>query len=159
MPPPTILIIGCGHVGRAVVDLASWLGFHVVATDDRIDVAEELAEGLPDESGVVVRPGALADVLADLRLAANDHAVVVTRNVQVDVENLPHLLATEVGTVGVMGSQRRWDTTRKSLLDGGVSETDLERVTSPVGIEIGAETPEEIAVSILAQVVDRQRTT
>ena len=58
-----------------------------------------------------------------------------------------------------MGSQRRWDTARKSLLDAGVSETDLERVTSPVGIEIGAETPEEIAVSILAQVVDRQRTT
>ena len=85
--------------------------------------------------------------------------MVVTRNAQVDVENLPHLLATEVGTVGVMGSQRRWDTTRKSLLDGGVSEADLERVTSPVGIEIGAETPEEIAVSILAQVVDRQRTT
>ena len=159
MPPPTILVIGCGHVGRAVVDLASWLGFHVVATDDRFDVAEELTEGLPGGSGVVVRPGALADVLVDLRLGADDHAVVVTRNVQIDIENLPHLLATEVGTVGVMGSQRRWDTTRKSLLDAGVSEVNLERVTSPIGIEISAETPEEIAVSILAQVVDRQRTT
>jgi len=157
MPPPTLLVIGCGHVGRAVVNLASWLGFHVVANDDRIDVARELADGLPSHSGVQVLPGTLAEVLGGLRLTDNDYGVVVTRNVEVDIQNLPHLLATDVGRVGVMGSRRRWDTTKKSLLDAGVSEADLERVTSPIGMDIGAETPEEIAVSILAQVVDHRR--
>ncbi|MEC9425541.1 MAG: XdhC family protein [Actinomycetota bacterium] len=157
MPPPTLLVIGCGHVGRAVVNLASWLGFHVVANDDRIDVARELADGLPSHSGVQVLPGTLAEVLGGLRLTDNDYGVVVTRNVEVDIQNLPHLLATDVGRVGVMGSRRRWDTTKNSLLDAGVSEADLERVTSPIGIDIGAETPEEIAVSILAQVVDHRR--
>jgi len=157
MPPPTLLVIGCGHVGRAVVNLASWLGFHVVANDDRIDVARELADGLPSHSGVQVLPGTLAEVLGGLRLTDNDYGVVVTRNVEVDIQNLPHLLATDVGRVGVMGSRRRWDTTKNSLLDAGVSEADLERVTSPIGMDIGAETPEEIAVSILAQVVDHRR--
>ena len=157
MPSSKVLVIGCGHVGRAVVDLASWLGFHVVATDDRNEVADGLADGLPGDSIVEVRPGRLAEVLADVRLGTNDHAVVVTRNAQVDVVNLPHLLATDVGSIGVMGSLRRWETTRQALLDNGISETDLDRVTSPVGVEIGAETPEEIAVSILAQVVGHRR--
>ena len=157
MPPPTLIVIGCGHVGRAVVSLASWLGFNVIANDDRIDVARELADGLPAHSGVQVLPGTLADVLGDLHLTDNDYGVVVTRNVEVDIQNLPHLLATDVGRVGVMGSRRRWDTTKRSLLDAGVSEADLERVTSPIGMDIGAETPEEIAVSILAQVVDHRR--
>ena len=158
MPPSIVLIIGCGHVGRAVVDLASWLGFHVVATDDRVEVADELADRLPEDSDVDVRPGRLTDVLAEFSLGASDHAVVVTRNAEVDVANLPHLLATDVGSVGVMGSLRRWETTRKALVESGISETELDRVTSPVGLEIGAETPEEIAVSILAQVVGHQRT-
>lgn len=157
MPPPTILVIGCGHVGRAVVDLASWLGFRVIATDDRPEAAESLADGLPSGSNIVVKSGLLTDVLADLELTEADHAVLVTRNVQVDVENLPHLLSTNVGTVGVMGSKRRWETTKESLVAAGVSDSNLERVTSPIGMEIGAETPEEIAVSILAQVVARQR--
>ncbi len=158
MPPSTVLVIGCGHVGRAVVDLAAWLGFHVVATDDRSDVADGLADGLPAGSTVEVRSGDLSEVLAGVRLGPDDHAVVVTRNAQVDVADLPHLLATGVGTIGVMGSLRRWDTTRQALLDGGADEADLARVTSPVGVEIGAETPEEIAVSILAQVVGHRRT-
>ena len=62
-----------------------------------------------------------------------------------------------MGSIGVMGSLRRWETTRQALLDNGISEADLDRVTSPVGVEIGAETPEEIAVSILAQVVGHRR--
>ena len=159
MPSSKVLVIGCGHVGSAVVDLASWLGFHVVATDDRNEVADGLAGGLPKDSAVEVRPGRLAEVLADVGLGANDHAVVVTRNAQVDVANLPHLLATGVGSIGVMGSLRRWETTRQALLDKGIYEADLDRVTSPVGVEIGAETPEEIAVSILAQVVGYRRMT
>lgn len=158
MPPSTIFVIGCGHVGKAVVELASWLGFDVVASDDRSDIAQGLAEELPENSAVDVRPGPLSEVLNNLPLGPRDHAVVVTRNVQVDVANLPLLLATNVGRVGVMGSIRRWDTTRNALLDLGVTEMDLERIVSPIGVEIGAETPEEIALSILAQVVGLRQT-
>ena len=83
----------------------------------------------------------------------------MTRNTDLDVVNLPHLLATEVGTIGVMGSKRRWETTRTSLKESGVDVTDLDRVVSPVGIDVGAETPEEIAVSIMAQIVEADRVT
>ena len=160
MPQPTVLVIGCGHVGRAVVDLAQWLGYRVVATDDRLEVAAELADRLSTDStsnAVRVHGGTLRDLLADLQLGPNDYAVAVTRNAQIDVANLPHLLATPVGSIGVMGSLRRWKTTQSALTTAGVEIGDLTRVTSPVGMEIGAETPEEIAVSILAQVVSHRR--
>lgn len=153
MPAPTIFVVGCGHVGRAVADLAHWLGYRVVATDDR----EELATGeqMPNADAVVCGP--IADALATEPVTADTHVVVVTRNVGLDLENLPHLLATPARSIGVMGSERRWDTTRKGLIEAGVEPQALERVQAPIGIELHAETPEEIAVSILAEIVQLRR--
>ncbi|MEE2767974.1 MAG: XdhC family protein [Actinomycetota bacterium] len=153
MPPATVVVIGCGHVGRAVADLARWLGYRVVASDDRPEVAEDFS----DADLVVL--GSITELLGQVNLTSRDHAIVVTRNTDLDVVNLPHLLATEVGTIGVMGSKRRWETTRTSLEESGVDGTDLDRVVSPVGIDVGAETPEEIAVSIMAQIVEADRGT
>lgn len=151
MPPATVLVIGCGHVGRAVADLARWLGYRVVATDDRPEVAEDI----PGADLVVV--GSITEVLGQVTLTPRDHAVVVTRDTNLDVTNLPHLLATVVGTVGVMGSARRWAGTRAALEESGVTSEDLDRVTSPIGMDLGAETPEEIAVSIMAQILEADR--
>lgn len=151
MPPATVLVIGCGHVGRAVVDLARWLGYRVVATDDRAEAAGDI----PGADLIVV--GSITEVLEQVALSPRDHAVVVTRNTDLDVANLPHLLATTVGTIGVMGSVRRWKATRSALEDSGMASEDLDRVTSPIGMDLGAETPEEIAVSIMAQILDADR--
>jgi xanthine dehydrogenase accessory factor len=156
MPAPLLLVVGAGHVGRAVSDLAKWLGFRTVVWDDRPGAIDELVTGSgPDPDATASGP--IADVLAQHRPGPDASVVMVTRNVAIDVELLPPILATSAGYVGLMGSRRRWATTRVELAEAGVSEADLARVVSPIGIEIEAETPEEIAVSILAEVVAARR--
>ena len=78
----------------------------------------------------------------------------MTRNAELDIRNLPHLLATEAKSIGVMGSSRRWETTLSSLNSAGVSKDDLAKVISPIGLDLGAETPQEIALSILSQIIE-----
>ena len=151
MPQTTVYVIGVGHVGRAVVELADWLGYRVLAWDDRAALTDEL------DGADVVLTGTIADALAAEPPDEHSRVVMVTRNVDLDVEILPALLATPVPTIGLMGSNRRWSTTRQRLVDAGVSDDDLDRVHSPIGVEIAAETPAEIAVSILAQVIGLER--
>ena len=78
--------------------------------------------------------------------------MLVTRNLAVDLEAIPAALATPARSIGVMGSTRRWGITSQKLIDAGVAADQLERVRSPIGLEISAETPEQIAVSILAEI-------
>ena len=166
MPKPTVIVMGYGHVGRAVAELAHWLGFRVVASDDRAGIEDdptggEGLEGLAGEPGsgpeeLVV--GSVDDLLAGRTLDADSSVVLVTRNVDVDAAALPALLATDAGYVGVMGSERRWATTRARLEADGVDPAALDRVHAPIGIEVGAETPEEIALSIMAEVIAHRRT-
>ena len=167
MPKPTVIVMGYGHVGRAVAQLAGWLGFRVVASDDRAGMEDDAAGG-EDLEGLAGQPGSGApdelvigsvdDLLAGRALDADTSVVLVTRNVDVDAAALPALLATAAGYVGVMGSERRWATTRARLEAEGVDPTALDRVQAPIGIEVGAETPEEIALSIMAEVVAHRRT-
>ncbi len=151
MPTATMLIVGAGHVGRAVCHLARWAGWDPVVWDDR----DELLEDLPDASSVLSGP--IAAAVASARLDPRSAIVVVTRNVALDLEILPALLRSRAGYIGVMGSARRWSTTRRMLIEAGIDEDLLSRVRTPIGVEIGAETPEEIAISILAEVVDGRR--
>ena len=164
MPKPTVIVMGYGHVGRAVAQLAGWLGFRVVATDDRSMATgdspdseapgSDWGDGVPDELII----GTVDDLLAGRTLDPDVSVVLVTRNVDVDSAALPALLATDAGYVGVMGSERRWATTRDRLEAEGVDPAALDRVHAPIGIEVGAETPEEIALSIMAEVVAHRRT-
>ncbi len=152
-PNPTLLIIGCGHVGRAVADLASWLGFRVVANDDRAELAT--AALMPGAATVVAGP--VTDALAVANLDHRSAVVVVTRNVAVDLVVLPEVLRTTAGYIGLMGSRRRWQVTAEQLAAAGVDAAQLARIETPIGLEIGAETPEEIAVSIMGSVVSARR--
>lgn len=153
MPTPTVYVIGCGHVGRAVVDLAHWLGFRVVAVDDRVALAT--AEHIPHADAIIC--GHITDALAKEPIGTQTSVVLVTRNVAVDLGILPHILATDALYIGVMGSRRRWETTRAQLIDAGLPASQVDRVSTPIGLEINAETPEEIAVSIMAEIVARRR--
>jgi xanthine dehydrogenase accessory factor len=152
VPEPAVLVIGCGHVGREVTALAHWLGMRVVATDDRAELVTK--ELLPDADVLV--PGSIEDALAAVRPGQTD-AVVVTRSMRVDVRVLPVLLAAGVRSVGVIGSSRRWQAARKELLARGVNAADLDRVRTPIGLRLGAETPREIALAILAEIVALRR--
>ena len=159
MPSSTILVLGIGHVGRAVVELATWLGYRVVAWDDRAELAEiaESTISVPDGGDVTVLTGSIDDAWAGHPIDAQTRVVMVTRNVDLDVHLLPLVLARPTPYIGVMGSDRRWGTTRRKLLEVGIDDADLARVHAPIGVEIAAETPAEIAVSIMAEVISHQR--
>jgi xanthine dehydrogenase accessory factor len=156
MPTSTIFVVGIGHVGRAVVELGSWLGYRVVAWDDRSELAESPIRRA-DGGELNVLTGSIADALANQPVDVHTRIVMVTRNVALDVDLLPPLLATPAPYIGLMGSERRWATTRQKLVDAGLPEADLARVRAPIGIEIDAETPAEIAVSIMAEVIGHER--
>jgi xanthine dehydrogenase accessory factor len=157
MPKPTIYLFGAGHVGRAVIELAHWLDYRVVAWDDRHELVAELAGGLPPSGDRVIASGSAADLLAAHPIDAASRVVLVTRNLGLDLDLLPALLATPAAYIGLMGSARRWQTTRARLMEAGVPEAELDRVHAPIGVEIKAETPAEIALSILAQIIEQER--
>ncbi len=153
LPSALLVVVGGGHVGKAVAHLAKWLGFRVAVSDDRPEFCTP--EANPDADEFYVCP--LAELPLRLNVTPQTSLVLTTRGVTVDVPGLPALLATPAAYIGVIGSQRRWATTVKELNEAGISEEQLKRVHSPIGLEIGAETPEEIAVSILAEILKQRR--
>jgi xanthine dehydrogenase accessory factor len=102
-------------------------------------------------------PGSVAEILPQARIHKNTYITVLTRNVLLDRELLPLLVATKTPYIGVIGSQRRWQETKKLLLEDGMAEEDLQRIHSPIGLELNAQTPEEIAVSILSEIIMLRR--
>ena len=148
MPEANVVIVGCGHVGKAVADLAHWLGYGVSAVDDRAELAT--AEQFPTADEVLAGP--IAEMLGQASITAQTHIVLVTRNLAVDLEAIPAALATPARSIGVMGSKRRWGITSQKLIDAGVDTEQLDRVRSPIGLDIDAETPEQIAESIMAEI-------
>lgn len=152
--PPTLLVIGGGHVGRALAQLGKWMEYRVILCDDRADYAN--AEYLPSMDGYVVcKP---AEVVQHTRIDRNTYVAAVTRGLPVDVNLIPALLATDAAYIGLIGSRRRWALTRKALQDQHhLSPAQLSRIRAPIGLELDAETPKEIAVSIFAEIVMLQR--
>jgi xanthine dehydrogenase accessory factor len=148
-PPITVVVVGAGHVGQAVAGLAKWLGLRLHVSDDREEFCTP--EVVPDADGY--HPIPMSGLPEALRVTSRTYFVLCTRNVEVDVAGLPALLETPAPYIGVIGSRRRWATTREKLLAAGVAEEALDRVHSPMGLELNAETPNEIAVSILAEII------
>jgi xanthine dehydrogenase accessory factor len=149
LPAPTVLVIGGGHVGKAVAHLAKWLGFRVVVSDDRVEFCTP--EANPDADAFLPIP--MAEIRNQFTISKQTYLILTTRGTNVDVIGMPALLDSPAAYIGVIGSQRRWATTAKELKQLGVSDKTLRRVHSPIGLELGAETPEEIAVSILAEIL------
>jgi xanthine dehydrogenase accessory factor len=136
-------------VGKAVVWLAKWLGFYVVVNDDRPEFCNP--EAVPGGDAYLMCK--MEELPQRLELNHWTYLVLTTRGMNVDVVGLPALLDSPVPYLGVIGSQRRWALTRKDLLEKGTPVEQLDRVRAPIGLELNAETPEEIALSIMAEVV------
>ena len=149
LPAPKIIIIGGGHVGKAVAHLAKWLGFRVAVSDDRTEFCTP--EMNPDADEFF--PVEMTDLAKHTNINRQTYLILTTRGVGVDVPGLPALLATRAAYIGVIGSRRRWLTTVKGLKDNGLDVETIARIHSPVGLELQAETPEEIAVSIMAEII------
>ena len=149
MPKPVLVAIGSGHVGKAVAHLAKWLGFRVAVNDDRPEFCN--LEAVPD--GDEFYPVPMVELPSHLKITPWTYLVLTTRGVTIDVPGLPALLDTPAAYIGIIGSRRRWTTTQKMLLEAGLPAEKLRRIRSPMGLELKAETPEEIAVSIMAEII------
>jgi xanthine dehydrogenase accessory factor len=149
LPPAMIVVIGAGHVGKAVVHLAKWLGLRVAVSDDRAEFCNP--DSVPGADAYYpVEMGKLAEAL---KINKQTYIVITSRGSAVDAKGLPTLLQTDPAYIGVIGSRRRWLTTVKALKEKGVSDEQIAKVRSPMGLELNAETPEEIAVSIIAEIL------
>ena len=149
LPPAMIVVVGGGHVGRAVVHLAKWLGFRVAVSDDRAEFSSPESVPGADE----YYPISMEKLTEQLKVTRQTYFVVTSRSSGVDAQGLPSLLDSDAAYIGVIGSKRRWLTTVRALKAQGVADEKIARVHSPMGIELNAETPEEIAVSILAEIL------
>jgi xanthine dehydrogenase accessory factor len=149
LPPPLLVVVGGGHVGKAVAHLAKWLGFQVAVSDDRVEFCTK--EANPDADRFYPVP--ISELTSHLKMTPWTYLVLTTRGMDVDVQGLPALLDSPARYIGIIGSKRRWTTTRKALQEAGVPGEKLNRIVSPIGLELNAETPEEIAVSIMAQII------
>lgn len=149
----TLLVVGAGHVGKAVAHLGHWLGFRVEVSDDRPEFCTP--ENVPEAQAF--HPVAVKELTESANITNQTYIVLSTRNMAVDVSGLPSLLDSPAAYIGVIGSKRRWLTARKKLEANGMDKKKLDKVTSPMGLELNAETPEEIALSILSEIVMLRR--
>lgn len=145
----TLVIIGSGHVGKALSHLAHWLGFRVVIADDRPEFVSE--EFIPEADQRICDD--LDKLPGKLAISQSDFVVLTTRGNDVDIVILPQILPQQMKYIGVIGSRRRWEVTKMAIIKAGVTQELIDKVHSPIGLELNAETPEEIAVSIMAEIL------
>jgi len=150
---PHLVIFGAGHVGRALCRLGRFAGFQVTVGDDRTEFANE--ENLPDASRIVVL--AWNQPLAQISIGDNTYIVIATRGHLHDFQVVAQALETRARYIGLVGSRKKRGTLVKFLQEKGVTEDLITRVITPVGLPIGSVTPEEIAVSIVAQIIEYRR--
>ena len=146
--PGRLHLVGAGHVALATAQLAAFVGFEVVVMDDRAEFANTARYPQAREVRVLDTFG---DCLADL--GPDDYVIIVTRGHMHDRDVLAQALRTRAGYVGMIGSRRKRDSIYTSLRGEGFTEADFNRVHCPIGIAIGADTPEEIALCIVAELV------
>ncbi|MBI4675070.1 MAG: XdhC family protein [Chloroflexi bacterium] len=152
---PTLVIVGAGHVGAACAELGKFLGFRVVVIDDRPEFLTREKFPTADE----LYAGEVVHELAKFPITAQTCIVLVTRAHTLDADLLRAVIDKPGAYIGMLGSQRRVLTVFEMLKQEGVSDEQLKRVHAPIGIEIHAETPQEIAVSIMAEIIQANNQT
>ena len=150
---PRLVMFGAGHVGRAVAALAKRCGFRVAMVDERPECTGR--EELPFADKIICC--AVTEAFARLSLDNGSYVVIATPGHVHDFAAVRGALATRAGFIGLLGSRRKRQALMSTLTKEGFTQEQLDRVVTPVGLEIGAETPEEIAVSIMGQLVRERR--
>jgi xanthine dehydrogenase accessory factor len=150
---PSLVIVGAGHIGAAVSQLGKFLGFHTIVLDDRAEFLTP--ERLPFADDL--RAGDYVEQIELLDITPQTYVVIVTRAHTLDAPVLRALVGRPAAYIGMLGSKRRVLTVMETLRQEGVDQAALERVHAPIGVEIYAETPQEIAVSIMAEIIQERR--
>lgn len=146
---PTALVVGGGHIGHAVAKIAKMCGFQVAVVDDRPDFAN--AERFPEADQIIC--GDFVESLKEFPVTNQTYIVVVTRGHQQDQVSLRQVIDSPAAYIGMIGSRRRASAVLQHIRDSGVPTELIARVRSPIGLHIGAETPAEIAVCIVAEMI------
>ncbi len=153
IPEPSLIILGAGHVGKALSRLAKFSGFRVTVVDDREEYANK--ENIPDADKIIIND--FETIFKKYFIDKNDYIVIATRGHNHDLEALKSALRTDARYIGLLGSKRKKTLLFKTLTNEGFLQDDINRIITPVGLSIGSVTPEEIAVSIMAQIIQFRR--
>ncbi len=148
-PEPRLIIAGAGYVAQALARLASALDFRIVVVDDRRDLADPLVF----DDKVQLTFGDIPQTIHELEPDESSWIVIVTRGHHLDKDALKAALETNATYIGMIGSPSKVKRIFKDLLKEGISHQRLEQVHAPIGLDLGAETPDEIALSIAAEMV------
>lgn len=152
-PEPRLIVFGGGHIAKPLVEFGAKAGFSVTVIDDRSSFANK--QRFPDAENVICESFEKCFDLININQSA--FAVIVTRGHRYDMDCLRKVLTYNTAYTGMIGSKRRVKSVMEQLLDEGHSKEELDNVNAPIGLEIGAITPEEIAFSIISQVISYRR--
>jgi len=147
--PPTLVLMGGGHVNKAVAPLAKTVGFQVYVIDDRPEFANP--EQFPDAKATIAR--AFDEALSDVPVNRNTYIIVATRGHRDDDRALDAAVRTEARYLGLLGSKRKVTLVFEELMKNGIAIERIKDIHAPIGLDIHARTPEEIALSIVAELV------
>ncbi|MDP2945379.1 MAG: XdhC/CoxI family protein, partial [Atribacterota bacterium] len=148
-PKEEVLIFGAGHIAVCVSKLAKMVGFKVTIIDDRKEFANQ--ERFPEADEIIVEE--IEGALAHLNITPSTYIIILTRGHLKDEEVLTSVIRSGSAYIGMIGSRNKNAAVFQQLIKKGISQEELNQVHAPIGIDIGAQTPEEIAVSIIAQII------
>ena len=154
LSPPTLYIFGGGHISLSLVRIGKITGFRVVVIDERPEFANR--DRFPEADEVLFKD--FLDIFPQLKIDKSSYIVIVTRSHLSDKAVLEWAVSTEAAYIGMIGSKKKINTIFANLRSKGICDESLKNVHSPIGLDINAETPEEIAVSILAEIIKVRRT-
>jgi xanthine dehydrogenase accessory factor len=152
-PLPSLIIFGGGHISFFLARIGKMVDFRVTVIDDRPEFANH--ERFPEADETIAED--MASAVQRLKINSDSYIVIVTRGHQNDEQVLGWAVTTPAGYIGMIGSKRKINTSFTYLKTKGVIQEQLDRVHSPIGLSIGAETPEEIAVAIMAEIIQVRR--
>jgi xanthine dehydrogenase accessory factor len=148
-----LIIVGAGHIAQPLCELGAMLGFHVTVIDDRASFANR--ERFPRADLIIARPFTAA--IESLRVDRHCYLISVTRGHAFDEEVVRAALKQPGGFIGMIGSKRRSRAMLARLAEDGIDPALLDEIHAPLGLDIGAETPEEIAIAIVAEIIRERR--
>lgn len=154
-PVQELIVVGAGHIAQPMAHIGALLGFRVTVLDDRPDFATR--ERFPDADRLVQAD--FSDPFAAVRLHDRTHILLVTRGHKYDYDCLVRALRTDPppAYIGMIGSRRRVRATYEKLVEEGFGRDLIDRIHAPVGLDVGAETPEEIAIAVAAELIMLRR--
>jgi xanthine dehydrogenase accessory factor len=152
-PPPTLLIFGAVHVAQSLSRFAKALGFDVIVSDARAKLAT--TERFPDADRII--QGWPDDTLEQVEIRPNTYVAILSHDPKFDEPALVGTLATPAAYIGAIGSRSTNEDRRRRLAAAGMSSEQIARMRAPIGLDIGAATPEEMAISILGEIIALRR--